>query len=206
MIDPALRFIYLPCIQERENLIYVLGPQRAAKLNTARICGLTGADTRARAYIMEALAQEIRDSTAGRGGPAEGCCRCLATPSATGRSGKNKEASKEWVIRVGAALHKVGATRCPLPCACSSTLCTLSKQLDNGAPNYMRAEFDANNTELEDAYTWLGATEAAIGKTVEAEASYKAGARGGRSRRRGVLRQVTAPGHLLPATGRCAKV
>ena len=53
----------------------------------------------------------------------------------------------------------------------------LSKQLDNGAPNYMRAEFDANNTELGDAYTWLGATEAAIGKTVEAEASYKAAAR-----------------------------
>ena len=59
------------------------------------------------------------------------------------------------------------------------------------------AEFDANNTELGDAYTWLGATEAAIGKTVEAEASYKAAARAVRSRRRGVLRQVTA-GHLLP--------
>jgi hypothetical protein len=43
----------------------------------------------------------------------------------------------------------------------------LAKQLDNSAPDYMQVELEGNNSELGDAYTWLGATESALGKNVE---------------------------------------
>ena len=158
-----------------EKISLCIGASRPRALNT-EICGLTRRrHSHTLAIIMEALAQEIATL------PPDVVDRqrllsMLGNAERNRAIQKNKEASK-WVIQVGAALHKVGGDALPVAVRVFEHAVHLSKQLDNGAPNYMRAEFDANNTELGDAYTWLGATEAAIGKTVEAEASYKAAAR-----------------------------
>ena len=102
--------------------------------------------------------------------------RCLGNAERNCRIKKHKEAAK-WVIQVGAALHKTGAEALPIAERVFQHAVYLAKQLDDGSPDYMTVEFEANNVELGDAYTWLGATEAALGKLTEAETHYQSAAK-----------------------------
>lgn len=101
---------------------------------------------------------------------------CLGHAEKNRRRGKMREAAK-WVMNVGAALHKKGGEAMPLAERTFQHSVHLAKQMDNDAPEYMKIELEGNNRELGDAYTWLGATESALGKTTEAETHYKAAAR-----------------------------
>ena len=128
-----------------------------------------------RAATMEALAQAITTL------PPDAVDRqrlmqCLGNAERNVNVQKNKEASK-WVMQVGASLHKLGGEALPLAERVFQHAVFLAKQLDDGAPEYMQCEFDGNNTELGDAFTWLGATESALGKNVEAENHYRAAAK-----------------------------
>ena len=96
-----------------------------------------------------------------------------SVPVYTLRTGKLKEASK-WVMNVGATLHKMGGASLPLAERTFQHSVFLAKQLDTNVPEYMHALLEGNNTELGDAYTWLGATESAMQKLAEAETHYKA--------------------------------
>ena len=96
-----------------------------------------------------------------------------------------REAAK-WVMQVGAMLHKKGGPAMPLAERVFQHAVHLAKQLDGEGPSSdlrddlrdaLMVEQEGNNPELADAYTWLGATEAALGKTTEAETHYKAAAR-----------------------------
>ena len=96
-----------------------------------------------------------------------------------------REAAK-WVMQVGATLHKKGGPAMPLAERVFQHAVHLAKQLDGeGHSSDLRpdlrdalaVEQEGNSPELADAYTWLGATEAALGKTTEAETHYKAAAR-----------------------------
>ena len=87
---------------------------------------------------------------------------CLGNAEKNRRNGKVKEAAK-WVMQVGAALHKKGGEALPLAERTFQHSVFLAKQLDNNAPEYMQIEMEGNNSELGDAYTWLGATESALG-------------------------------------------
>jgi tetratricopeptide (TPR) repeat protein len=124
---------------------------------------------------MEALAQAITTL------PPDAVDRqrlleCLGNAERNVRALKHKEASK-WVMQVGAQLHKLGGDALKIAERVFQHAVFLAKQLDDGAPDFIAVEFESNNTELGDAYTWLGATEAALGKTAEAENHYKAAAR-----------------------------
>ena len=124
---------------------------------------------------MEALAQAIATL------PPDAVDRqrlleCLGNAERNVRVLKHKEASK-WVMQVGAQLHKLGGDALRIAERVFQHAVFLAKQLDDGAPDFIAVEFENNNTELGDAYTWLGATEAALGKTNEAENHYKAAAR-----------------------------
>lgn len=124
---------------------------------------------------MEALAQAITTL------PPDAVDRqrlleCLGNAERNRRVLKNKEAAK-WVMQVGASLHKLGGEALPLAERVFQHAVFLAKQLDDNAPVYMQCEFEQNNTELGDAFTWLGATEAALGKPSEAENHYKSAAK-----------------------------
>ena len=101
---------------------------------------------------------------------------CLGNAEKNRRNGKVKEAAK-WVMQVGITLNKKGGDALPLAERTFQHSVFLAKQLDNNAPDYMQLEREGNNSELGDAYAWLGATEDAMGKNVEAETHYKAAAR-----------------------------
>jgi len=124
---------------------------------------------------MEALAQAITTL------PPDAVDRqrlleCLGNAERNVRVLKHKEASK-WVMQVGAQLHKLGGDALKIAERVFQHAVFLAKQLDDGAPDFIAIEFESNNTELGDAYTWLGATEAALGKPNEAENHYRAAAR-----------------------------
>ena len=148
---------------------------------------------------MEALAQAIATL------PPDAVDRqrlleCLGNAERNVRVLKHKEASK-WVMQVGAQLHKLGGDALKITERVFQHAVFLAKQLDDGAPDFIAVEFESNNTELGDAYTWLGATEAALGKTNEAENHYKAAARAveralgenARGRRAGVVGRSWRP-------------
>ena len=146
---------------------------------------------------MEALAQAITTL------PPDAVDRqrlleCLGNAERNVRVLKHKEASK-WVMQVGAQLHKLGGDALKIAERVFQHAVFLAKQLDDGAPDFIAIEFESNNTELGDAYTWLGATEAALGKPNEAENHYRAGRAGRRGARlRGGRGQTSAPGDFLP--------
>ena len=110
---------------------------------------------------------------------------CLGNAERNRRGGRMREAAK-WVMQVGAMLHKKGGPAMPLAERVFQHAVPLAKQLDGEGPSSdlrddlrdaLMVEQEGNNPELADAYTWLGATEAALGKTMEAETHYKAAAR-----------------------------
>ena len=110
---------------------------------------------------------------------------CLGNAERNRRGGRMREAAK-WVMQVGAMLHKKGGPAMPLAERVFQHAVHLAKQLDGEGPSSdlrddlrdaLMVEQEGNNPELADAYTWLGATEAALGKTTEAETHYKAAAR-----------------------------
>lgn len=124
---------------------------------------------------MEALAQAISALPPDKVDRQQ-VLRCLGNAERNCRIKKHKEAAK-WVIQVGAALHKTGAEALPIAERVFQHAVYLAKQLDDGSPDYMTVEFESNNVELGDAYTWLGATEAALGKLAEAETHYQSAAK-----------------------------
>ena len=101
---------------------------------------------------------------------------CLGHGERNRVAGKSREASK-WVMQAGAALHREGADTLPLAERYFQHAVHLAKQLDGDAPEFMQIEVEKNNGTLGDAYTWLGATEAALGKIAEAESHYKSAAK-----------------------------
>ena len=109
---------------------------------------------------------------------------CLGNAERNRRGGRMREAAK-WVMQVGATLHKKGGPAMPLAERVFQHAVHLAKQLDGEGSSDLRpdlrdalmVEQEGNSPELADAYTWLGATEAALGKTTEAETHYKAAAR-----------------------------
>lgn len=102
---------------------------------------------------------------------------CLGNAEKNRIGGRMREASK-WIMQVGATLHKKGGPAMPLAERVFQHAVHLAKQLDGENPQeFLLVEQEGNNPELGDAYTWLGATEAALGKTAEAETHYKAAAK-----------------------------
>ena len=152
---------------------------------------------------MEALAQAITTL------PPDAVDRqrlleCLGNAERNVRALKHKEASK-WVMQVGAQLHKLGGDALKIAERVFQHAVFLAKQLDDGAPDFIAVEFESNNTELGDAYTWLGATEAALGKTAEAENHYKAAARAVEVRGWVEFGDKLLHQAIFSATARCAK-
>ena len=152
---------------------------------------------------MEALAQAITTL------PPDAVDRqrlleCLGNAERNVRVLKHKEASK-WVMQVGAQLHKLGGDALKIAERVFQHAVFLAKQLDDGAPDFIAIEFESNNTELGDAYTWLGATEAALGSrtrrrtTTEPRAAPSRSAAAWRSGTNFCTRRFSS------ATGRCGR-
>ena len=79
------------------------------------------------------------------------------------RNGRPRVASK-YAMNCGAMLFKLGPPVAPLTEAVFQRAVYLAKQYDDDVPDYMRIMLEGNNPELGDAFTWVAAIEAKLGK------------------------------------------
>ena len=92
------------------------------------------------------------------------------------RNGRPRVASK-YAMNCGAMLFKLGPPVAQLTEAVFQRAVYLAKQYDDDVPDYMRIMLEGNNPELGDAFTWVAAIEAKLGKLDQAENHYKGAAK-----------------------------
>ena len=100
----------------------------------------------------------------------------LAACDKYSKEGRRRVASK-YAMNCGAMLFKLGPPVAQLTAAAFQRAVYLAKHFDEDVPEYMRILLDGNNPELGDAFTWVAAIEAKLGKLDQAENHYKGAAK-----------------------------
>ena len=127
---------------------------------------------------METLAHAVMTKIPPNAIDRQVVCTLLSRAESSQRQGKHKDCAK-LLMQAGAALFKLGH---PQAIGVAESIFTAAvkhaKIGDEGeTPDYMKVVLEGGQTELGDAYTWLGTCENRLGKPTDAEGHYKAAAR-----------------------------
>lgn len=126
---------------------------------------------------METLARAVMTQIPPNAIDRQAVCEVLGRAESATRAGRNKDAAK-LLMQAGSAIYKLQHEQA---IAVAETIFQAAvkhaRTTDADAPEYMRHLTESGNSELGDAYTWLGTCENRLGKASDAEGHYKAAAK-----------------------------